>query len=104
MSVKGFVRDFGRWLQAVRKQIAEIKIRGTSDYIKNNGKILEERIWELETSMGILQHHDAVAGTEKQKVADDYIATALRSIGKFVPVYRQIVKELVSQETGETSS
>lgn len=54
--------------------------------------------------MGILQHHDAVAGTEKQKVADDYIATALRSIGKFVPVYRQIVKELVSQETGETSS
>ena len=40
VSVKGFVRDFGRWLQAVRKQISEIKMRGTSDVIKNNAKAL----------------------------------------------------------------
>lgn len=61
--MKGFVRDFGRWLQAVRKQISEIKMRGSSDVIKNNGKVLEQFIWELEMAMGILQHHDAVAGT-----------------------------------------
>lgn len=42
--------------------------------------------------MGILQHHDAVAGTEKQRVANDYVATALRSIDKFTPLYRQILK------------
>lgn len=52
--------------------------------------------------MGILQHHDAVAGTQKQRVANDYIATALRSIESFVPLYRQIIKEQISQETGET--
>jgi hypothetical protein len=47
--------------------------------------------------MGILQHHDAVAGTEKQKVANDYIATALRSIESFSPLYKQILKEEVAQ-------
>jgi len=34
----------------------------------------------MEMAMGILQHHDAVAGTAKQRVTDDYIATALRSL------------------------
>lgn len=67
-------------------------MRGTSDVIKNNAKALEDRIWEMETSMGILQHHDAVAGTAKQRVANDYIATALRSINSFSPLYRQIIK------------
>lgn len=86
----------GRWVQAVRKHVSEIKIRG-SEIIKNNVQTLEDKLWELETAMGILQHHDAVAGTEKQKVANDYIATALRNIDKFAPLYRQIIKEQVSQ-------
>lgn len=27
---------------------------------------------EMQAAMGIMQHHDAVAGTEKQAVAEDY--------------------------------
>lgn len=27
---------------------------------------------EMKAAMGIMQHHDAVAGTEKQAVAEDY--------------------------------
>lgn len=34
---------------------------------------LAKSIDELEKEMGILQHHDAVAGTEKQAVANDYV-------------------------------
>lgn len=45
--------------------------------------------------MGILQHHDAVSGTEKQKVANDYIATALKYIGKFSSMYKQIIAEQI---------
>ena len=51
--------------------------------------------------MGILQHHDAVSGTEKQRVADDYIATALRTINKFKPLFRKVMKELIAKEVGE---
>ena len=95
VAVKGFVRDFGRWLQATRKYISELKISNASPVISDNTKNLEEGIWKLETSMGILQHHDAVSGTEKQKVADDYIATALRYINKFSPLYKQILAEQI---------
>jgi NADH/NAD ratio-sensing transcriptional regulator Rex len=42
--------------------------------------------------MGILQHHDAVSGTENQKVAENYISTALKSIQKFLPLHLQIIK------------
>ena len=51
--------------------------------------------------MGILQHHDAVSGTEKQAVANDYIATALKYIGKFSPLYTQILSEQINKEIGE---
>ena len=36
-AVKGFVRDFGRFLQAARKHISELKMSDASTYVKNNG-------------------------------------------------------------------
>ena len=37
----------------------------------------------MEMALGILQHHDAVAGTAKQLVTNDYISTGMKSINKF---------------------
>jgi len=31
-------------------------------------------------ALGILQHHDAVAGTAKLKVTDDYVSTSIKAI------------------------
>jgi len=56
----------------------------------------------MEMAMGILQHHDAVAGTAKQKVTDDYVATSLRSINEFNKFYRQVKAEEINAEVGET--
>lgn len=36
---------------------------------------------------GIWQHHDAVAGTEKQKVANDYVRTTAKAETIFHNVY-----------------
>lgn len=36
---------------------------------------------------GIWQHHDAVAGTEKQKVANDYVMLTARAYTAFHKVY-----------------
>lgn len=37
-AVKGFVRDFGRWLQATRKLVSEAKMRGDSSTILSEAK------------------------------------------------------------------
>lgn len=44
-------------------------------------------------SQGILQHHDGVSGTEKQKVAFDYINMALNSLKLSKEIYSNIKAE-----------
>ncbi len=41
-------------------------------------------------AQGILQHHDGVSGTSKQKVAYDYVNTAIRAIKKASDLYSKI--------------
>ena len=92
-ALKGFVKDLSRFTQTIRKHVSELKISGESSFINQNAKSIEETIFGLEQSLGILQHHDAVAGTAKQYVTDDYVATGLRTISAFNKLYKQIKKE-----------
>ncbi|XP_037910288.1 lysosomal alpha-mannosidase isoform X2 [Hermetia illucens] len=49
---------------------------------KQNKQIFESHLTFMRETMGILQHHDAITGTEKQKVAFDYakqLAVAFRA-------------------------
>lgn len=41
-------------------------------FSRAQGTEYDSKINALRTAMGVVQHHDAITGTEKQFVADDY--------------------------------
>ena len=104
VALKGFVKDMSRFIQATRKHLAELKIRNETSSVRDNAQPIEKAIFGVEMALGILQHHDAVAGTAKQKVTDDYIATGLRSVREFNKLYSQIKAQEIQAEIGQTVS
>ena len=73
VAVKGNVRRVGRYLQSVKRFVAFNAWSNSSKYLSSNMKKVTDALRQLEQTMAVLQHHDAIAGTEKQRVADDYI-------------------------------
>lgn len=62
-TLKDYVRRTSNYLQAVRQ---------LSAYAQLNENVNSEMLGILERVMGVVQHHDAVSGTERQHVARDY--------------------------------
>jgi hypothetical protein len=50
--------------------------------------------------MGVYQHHDAVAGTAKQHVADDYALRLSKGLKKSAESYSEILDEKVKAMSG----
>ena len=101
-SLKGFIRDMGRYVTSVRTHLGLLKVAGSSDYIKANTKETEEALWEAEMALGILQHHDAVAGTAKQKVTNNYILTGCKALAILNKHYNEVRKEQIKNDISET--
>lgn len=99
--MKGFIRDMGRYVTAVRTHLALLKLSGSSDYLKANANETENALWQVEMALGILQHHDAVAGTAKQKVTNNYIMTGCKALTVLNKHYTEVRKEQISKDIGE---
>ena len=54
--------------------------------------------------LGILQHHDAIAGTGKQHVADDYMYRLDKAIKENQEIYSKLIADKILSETGYNSS
>lgn len=55
---------------------------------------------QLLDTIGIVQHHDAVTGTAKQAVSNDYKLRISNSIASNRPVYGELVSEKLHKMTG----
>jgi len=72
VSIKGAVRKLGRFTQSMKKLATQALLHGSSAYVKNNFPAIDSALLSLEEAMANGQHHDAVTGTERQIVAEDY--------------------------------
>ena len=72
VSLKKLVREQGKLLQAVRRLATQAVWKNSSSLFAKNFTQIDAAITQLEEAVSITQHHDAVTGTSKQAVAEDY--------------------------------
>ncbi|GAB1861211.1 Lysosomal alpha-mannosidase [Camponotus japonicus] len=85
---KYFERMGNNFLQASKQLVALTNL-------KNHDEELEH----FREAMGVMQHHDAVTGTEKQLVADDYARLLYESISHA----EEIISEAIGKWSGMTN-
>ncbi|XP_076263633.1 lysosomal alpha-mannosidase-like [Rhynchophorus ferrugineus] len=95
-AVKRFERIGNNFLQ-VCKQLYTLADLGADD---------SQELNDLREVMGVLQHHDAVAGTEKQHVADDYSRQLQRALNECANITSTALNKLLSvkSSTGKSVS
>jgi len=89
-SLKGFVRLSNKIFQ-ISKQLQVIS--------QQKSVALNKKIQFMAMKMGVLQHHDAVAGTEKQHVAFDYEQRLDDGVRNCESVINSSLSKLISKET-----
>ena len=77
MNSKFLIKETGRFLHKVRTLlVAYYQMKLISDEENEESKTL---VFDLEHNMGICMHHDAISGTEKEAVNQDYSRILVKS-------------------------
>ena len=88
VSQKGYTRHSGRVFQNIRRLVSHKLLANDSSYLASNVDTVVKAIVAAEENRGLLQHHDAVAGTAKQRVKENYIFLMERAMNKLHEVKR----------------
>ncbi|KMY89554.1 lysosomal alpha-mannosidase [Drosophila simulans] len=92
---KRFHRDGNHFFQTVKQLSVLANLSGTQH---------SEDLDNLSQAMGIMQHHDAVTGTEKQAVASDYDRMLFKAIVGAENSARDALRSLTNLTSGEFKS
>ncbi|CAK8687802.1 unnamed protein product [Clavelina lepadiformis] len=87
--LKAYTRESNKFLQVCNQVEA-------SSYFKNHQNTLSRTSAALKAAMGVAQHHDAVSGTSKQHVANDY--------AKRLYIGRESCKSVISEVISGSAS
>lgn len=96
-NAKHFERTTSKILQViyyVENTINLIKFQAAKQltaFSKVNGEDHEADLTLLKEAVGILQHHDAITGTAKEAVANDYVRLLTKSIQRAEPTLNVVV-------------
>jgi hypothetical protein len=92
-ALKGYVRDTSMVFTAARQ--LQALTGGATDMSPTNP------LFHLERSLGVAQHHDAVAGTSKQAVAYDYAVRLAGGRALAYPLIQAALQKLTGATTAE---
>ncbi|XP_063708825.1 lysosomal alpha-mannosidase-like [Culicoides brevitarsis] len=81
----------GNHLLQVCKQLSSFALKHNDEFIPH--------LNELREIMGVMQHHDAITGTEKQKVAQDYARSMARGIESCSSNIKNVLNQLTTRQT-----
>ena len=88
-NLKGLVKQLGIYIQNVSALFCEMKLqKNTMNPLLNE---FVKDIYIARETLGLLQHHDAITGTSKEKVNKDYEHLAIESIYKMKGIIDKMV-------------
>ncbi|XP_018323399.1 lysosomal alpha-mannosidase-like isoform X2 [Agrilus planipennis] len=93
-TIKRFEREGNNFLQ-VCKQLYALAGLGSEE---------EDNLNSLREAMGVLQHHDAITGTEKQHVAADYARLLNRGFNQCSTATKTALNKLANNDTNNSST
>ncbi|EAS02490.2 glycoside hydrolase family 38 amine-terminal domain protein (macronuclear) [Tetrahymena thermophila SB210] len=100
-SIKGFTKDSGRYLQAIRNIFSTESILKISNQFKVNYQNILYALQNFEQQVAMMMHHDAVTGTERQKVAYDYIQRLNKGYSLIRDQLHPLLQEYTNKQINE---
>ena len=104
-NLKGLIKQLGLYINITNRLLFEIFMSEKNKIVKNK-KILEktiECVYFAREKLGVLQHHDAVTGTSKEKTNKDYENMAIIGVEKLKKYINLLVNILGDEMPFEIS-